>query len=186
MSKQDSEKYLLESIRLAMGNVKGRQQPTWPFGAVLVRDGQVLARAVNQVDELCDPSAHAEMQALRAAAKVLDNYRLPECELYVTLEPCAMCAMALMHARFKRVVFAALDPKTGVAGSVLDLFAQKQLNHHTALVGGVLAEQAFESVRGLADKRAHVERLEREPLRPTVGRARRRSRSLLRAAMSSS
>jgi len=110
-----------------------------PVGAVVVRDGVVIACGHNAPIANHDPSAHAEMQALRAAARVLGNYRLPECELFVTLEPCAMCAGAMLHARLKRVVFGASDPKTGAAGSVIDLFAQAKLNHQTAVQGGVLA-----------------------------------------------
>ena len=113
-----------------------------PVGAVIVRDTptgrQVLATGYNRPITEHDPTAHAEIVALRHAATLLGNYRLPECELYVTLEPCAMCAMALLHARFKRVVFGARDPKTGAAGSVLNLFEVKALNHHTELVEGVL------------------------------------------------
>jgi tRNA(adenine34) deaminase len=113
-----------------------------PVGAVIVRDTaagrQVVATGYNRPITAHDPTAHAEIVALRHAAQLLGNYRLPECEIYVTLEPCAMCAMALMHARFKRVVFGARDPKTGAAGSVLNLFEVPQLNHHTGLVGGVL------------------------------------------------
>ena len=110
-----------------------------PVGAVVIRDGVVIACGHNAPIANHDPSAHAEMQALRAAARILGNYRLPECELFVTLEPCAMCAGAMLHARLKRVVFGAPDPKTGAAGSVIDLFAQAKLNHQTAVQGGVLA-----------------------------------------------
>ncbi len=115
-----------------------------PVGAVLVRRTgdavQVVATGYNRPITTNDPTAHAEIVALRHAATLLENYRLPDCELYVTLEPCAMCAMAMMHARLKRVVFGAWDPKTGAAGSVVDLFAESRLNHHTDLRGGVLGE----------------------------------------------
>ena len=128
-----------------------------PVGAVIVRAGQVIATGYNRPITTHDPTAHAEIVALRHAALLQANYRLPECELYVTLEPCAMCAMALMHARFKRVVFAASDPKTGVAGSVMDLFANRQLNHHTQIVGGVLAEPASALLkRFFAERREQI------------------------------
>ena len=118
-----------------------------PVGAVILRDGQVLATGYNRPITTHDPTAHAEIVALRHAAQLLQNYRLPDCELYVTLEPCAMCAMALMHARFKRVVFGAFDPKTGAAGSVVDLFANRQLNHHTEIASGVLADECAQVLR---------------------------------------
>lgn len=112
-----------------------------PVGAVVVKDGEIVATGFNQPIGTHDPTAHAEIMALRAAATVLGNYRLPGCELYVTLEPCTMCAGAMMHARLARVVYGAPDPKTGACGSVVDLFAQEKLNHHTEVLGGVMAEQ---------------------------------------------
>lgn len=112
-----------------------------PVGALVVRDGEIVGRGFNQPIGSHDPTAHAEVMALRDAARRLGNYRLPGCELFVTLEPCAMCSGAIMHARIARVVFGARDPKTGVAGSVLDLFAEPRLNHHAKIEGGVLAER---------------------------------------------
>ncbi len=136
-----------------------------PVGAVIMRAGQVIATGYNRPITTSDPTAHAEIVALRHAATLLGNYRLPECELYVTLEPCAMCAMAMMHARIKRVVFAAPDPKTGVAGSVLDLFAQKQLNHHTCIESGVLAEQSAALLRQFFAERREAARKRRDASR---------------------
>ena len=112
-----------------------------PVGALVVLDGEVVGRGWNQPIGRHDPTSHAEIMALRDAAQRLGNYRLPGCTLYVTLEPCAMCAGAIMHARISKVVYGARDPKTGVAGSVINLFAETRLNHHASLVGGVLADQ---------------------------------------------
>jgi tRNA(adenine34) deaminase len=112
-----------------------------PVGAVLVRHGLVLAKAFNQPISLHDPSAHAEMQVLRAAGRAEGNYRLPGTTLYVTLEPCAMCAGAMLHARVERVVYGAPDPKTGAAGSALNLFDNQLINHQTQAEGGVLVEE---------------------------------------------
>ncbi len=112
-----------------------------PVGAVVVYQGEIVGRGSNAPIALHDPSAHAEMLALREAAQHLQNYRLPEVSLYVTLEPCAMCAGAMMHARVTRLVYGASDAKTGVAGSVLNLFAHAQLNHHTQVTGGILASE---------------------------------------------
>lgn len=111
-----------------------------PVGALVVLEGDVVGRGYNQPIGRHDPTAHAEIMALRDAATRLGNYRLPGCTLYVTLEPCAMCAGAIMHARIEHVVFGARDPKTGAAGSVIDLFAESRLNHHTTIVGGVLGD----------------------------------------------
>ncbi len=110
-----------------------------PVGAVVVKDGQVIATGFNQPIGNSDPTAHAEIQAMRAAAELLGNYRLSHCALYVTLEPCAMCSGAMQHARIGRLVYGAADPKTGACGSVVDLFAEPRLNHHTTVRGGVLA-----------------------------------------------
>lgn len=110
-----------------------------PVGAIVVLDGEVVGRGFNQPVRSHDPTAHAEVMALRDAAQRVANYRLPGCELFVTLEPCAMCSGAIMHARIARVVFGARDPKTGAAGSVIDLFAETRLNHHAEVVGDVLA-----------------------------------------------
>lgn len=111
-----------------------------PVGALVVLDGAVIGQGFNQPILRSDPTAHAEVVALRAAASALGNYRLPGSTLYATLEPCAMCAGAIMHARVARVVFGARDPKTGVAGSVIDLFAETRLNHHAQVEGGVLGD----------------------------------------------
>jgi len=113
-----------------------------PVGAVLVdREGRVLAAAGNRVETDCDPTAHAEMLVLRAGAAQFGTVRLVDCDLYVTLEPCAMCAGAIMHARVRRLVFGARDPKTGACGSVIDLFAEARLNHHTRVTGELLATE---------------------------------------------
>jgi tRNA(adenine34) deaminase len=112
-----------------------------PVGAIVVKDGMVIARGYNQPIGRHDPTAHAEIVALRGAASLLGNYRLSGCDLYVTLEPCVMCCGAMLHARLGRVVFGASDPKTGAGGSVLNLFAHQQLNHQTSIVGGVLADE---------------------------------------------
>lgn len=112
-----------------------------PVGAVVVKDGAIIGRGYNQPISSHDPSAHAEIVALRDAAARIGNYRLADCELYVTLEPCVMCAGAIMHARIARLVFGATDPKTGACGSAIDLFAEAKLNHHTTVISGALAAE---------------------------------------------
>lgn len=129
--------YMEEALRLAhqawtLGEV--------PVGAVIVRAGQIIGRGYNAPISRNDPSGHAEIMALRDAARSVQNYRLTDCELYVTLEPCAMCAGAIMHARIARVVYGANDPKTGACGSAVNLFAEKKLNHHTEVQGGIMAD----------------------------------------------
>jgi tRNA(adenine34) deaminase len=112
-----------------------------PVGAVIVKGGEIIGRGFNAPVSRQDPSAHAEIMAIRDAGGRLGNYRLVDCVLYVTLEPCAMCAGAIMHARIARVVFGARDPKTGACGSVVDLFAEERLNFHAQVSGGVLADE---------------------------------------------
>ncbi len=119
-----------------------------PVGAVLVRDGEPIGEGWNRPIGEHDPSAHAEIMALRAAGKAVGNYRLPDSTLYVTLEPCPMCAGAIVHARVTRVVFGASDPRTGAAGSVFDLLpSDARFNHRTACEGGLLADEAGELLR---------------------------------------
>lgn len=112
-----------------------------PVGAIIVKDGVIVGRGSNSPISLQDPSAHAEIQAMRDAAKTLGNYRLIGCTLYVTLEPCAMCCGAIQHARIAHLVYGASDPKTGACGSVINLMAEPRLNHHTTISGGLMAEQ---------------------------------------------
>jgi tRNA(adenine34) deaminase len=137
------EDFMREALRLAE---QAEQLGEVPVGAVVVKDGQIIGRGYNSPINLHDPSAHAEMQALREAARVIGNYRLVGCELFVTLEPCLMCAGAIMHARVARLVYGASDFKTGACGSVADTFAQPSWNHHTKVVGGVMAQQCGETL----------------------------------------
>jgi tRNA(adenine34) deaminase len=124
-----------------------------PVGAVLVRDGQVISKAFNKPITNHDPSAHAEMLVLRQAALAEQNYRLPGTTLYVTLEPCAMCVGAMLHARVDRIVFGAPDPKTGAAGSVVDLFAIKQINHQTSIEGGIMGDECGQLLKNFFKER---------------------------------
>ena len=124
-----------------------------PVGAVLVRNGEVISKAFNQSITNHDPSAHAEMLALRQAALSAENYRLPGTTLYVTLEPCIMCAGAMLHARVDRIVYGAADPKTGAAGSVLDVFSSKQINHQTVIEGGMMAQECGQLLRNFFKER---------------------------------
>lgn len=134
-----TEPYMCEALILArQAAVVGEV----PVGAVVVKAGAIIGRGYNQPISRHDPSAHAEIMALRDAAQHLGNYRLIDCDLFVTLEPCSMCAGAIMHARIARVVFGAADPKTGACGSVVNLFAESRLNHHTQVLGGMLADES--------------------------------------------
>lgn len=124
-----------------------------PVGAVVVQDGVIIGRGCNQPIAARDTSAHAEVVAMRDAAARTGNYRLVGCEIYVTLEPCVMCAGAIMHARIRRVVYGAADPKTGACGSVVDLFANSRLNHHATVVPGVLAEECSNRLKEFFSQR---------------------------------
>jgi tRNA(Arg) A34 adenosine deaminase TadA len=130
---------------LALADRAEREHDEVPVGAVLVGpDGALLAEGFNRNISDCDPTAHAEIVALREGGRRLGNHRLVGCTLYITLEPCAMCAMAMVHARIARVVYAATDPKTGAAGSVFDLLADPRHNHRVQVTGGVLSAEASE------------------------------------------
>jgi tRNA(adenine34) deaminase len=131
--------YMGEALALAR---KAAAAGEVPVGAVVVKDGAVIGRGHNHPVAAHDPTAHAEVVAMRDAATRLGNYRLVDCTLYVTLEPCAMCAGAIMHARLGRVVYGAADPKAGACGSVVNLFAESRLNHHATVAGGMMAEEA--------------------------------------------
>jgi len=130
--------FMREALDLA---ATARSAGEVPVGAVVVQEGRIIGRGFNAPISGHDPTAHAEIQALRDAAATLGNYRLTDCSLYVTLEPCLMCAGAIMHARIARLVFGANDLKTGACGSIIDAFAEQRLNHHTTVQGGVLAHE---------------------------------------------
>ena len=153
----DDEFFMREALALAqqawdMGEV--------PVGAVVVHEGKIIGRGANAPISRHDPSAHAEMLALRDAAQYLSNYRLPQVSLYVTLEPCTMCAGVIMHARVSRLVFGASDAKTGAAGSVLNLFDEPRLNHHTGMQGGVLAAECGAMLSAFfAERRAQLKKV---------------------------
>lgn len=136
MNKDDDDAFMRKALLLA---AQAESAGEVPVGAVVVRDGTVIGRGYNRPVGSGDPSAHAEILALREAAAHAGNYRLTGCELYVTLEPCAMCAGAIIHARIARLVYGAADPKTGACGSVVNLFADARLNHHATVTAGVLA-----------------------------------------------
>lgn len=141
----EDERYMLRALQLAEHARDAENEV--PVGAVLVHDGQILGLGWNRNITLHDPTAHAEIMALRAAGEKQQNYRLPGATLYVTLEPCSMCAMALVHARIGRVVYAASDPKTGAAGSVFDTLVDARHNHRIEVQGGLLAEVSSELLR---------------------------------------
>lgn len=141
----EAEHFMREALALAAHAASAGEVPV---GAVVVRDGKVVGRGFNRPISSSDPTAHAEIVALREAALAAGNYRLTGCDLYVTLEPCAMCAGAIQHARIARLVYGAADSKTGACGSVIDLFAEARLNHHASVTGGVLADQSAALLQG--------------------------------------
>ncbi|HET6265421.1 MAG TPA: tRNA adenosine(34) deaminase TadA [Usitatibacter sp.] len=140
----EGEAYMREALALA-GEAAAAGEV--PVGAVVVRDGEIVGRGYNRPISSRDPTAHAEVIALRDAATRLENYRLPGCDLYVTLEPCAMCVGAMVHARIARVIFGATDPKTGACGSIVDLPSIARWNHHGVFTGGLLAEECGAMLR---------------------------------------
>jgi len=145
------EDFMREALQLA---ARAAQSGEVPVGAVVVKDGEVIGRGFNRPITTSDPTAHAEIVAMREAAAALGNYRLPGCDLYVTLEPCAMCVGAMVHARIARIVFGARDPKTGACGSIVDLPGLATFNHHGTFEGGLLADDCGAVLkRFFADRR---------------------------------
>lgn len=140
----DDKKFMQRALELAR---QAEAAGEVPVGAVIVKDGEIVGEGFNQPIRLHDPSAHAEMLALRAAARRLENYRLSGCVLYVTLEPCAMCMGAMVHARISRLVYATADPRTGSAGSIMDLARHPALNHQLDVTSGILETECAEQLR---------------------------------------
>ncbi|WP_419149028.1 tRNA adenosine(34) deaminase TadA [Pseudoalteromonas 'SMAR'] len=150
MEQKDDQYWMQRALEYAD---KAEAENEVPVGAVVVKDNAIIAAGWNRSITCHDPSAHAEMMAIREAGKVLENYRLIDCTLYVTLEPCPMCAGLLVHSRLKRVVFGAADAKTGAAGSVMDLLQHPQLNHQPEVTSGVLAQQCGDKLSAFFKRR---------------------------------
>lgn len=144
-TQRDRDAYFMQAALTLAGQAAASGEV--PVGAVVVRDGEIIGRGQNAMIGHNDPSAHAEILAMREAAQSIGNYRLVDCELFVTLEPCAMCAGAMMHGRIARVIFGATDPKTGACGSVVDLFSDARLNHHAEVTAGVLGETCGQQLK---------------------------------------
>ena len=157
--------FMTQALALAR---EAAAQDEVPVGAVVALDGEIVGQGFNQPIGRHDPTAHAEVMALRDAAARLGNYRLPGCTLYVTVEPCAMCAGAIQHARVARVVYGTVEPKTGACGSVVDLFAEARLNHHAEVSGGVMAEDCAEIVSDFFRRRREEVRAAREQRQQTA------------------
>mgnify|MGYP000250479649 FL=1 len=137
-NESDDESFMRAALQQA---IQARDHDEVPIGAVVVKNQKIIGQGFNSPVASHDPTQHAEIMALRDAARRLGNYRLPGCQLYVTLEPCIMCAGAIMHARIARLVYGAADPKTGACGSIVNVFSETRLNHHTQVTGGILAAQ---------------------------------------------
>ncbi|MBV2129423.1 tRNA adenosine(34) deaminase TadA [Arsukibacterium indicum] len=151
--------WMQQALQLA---AKAEEAGEVPVGAVIVKDGVLIAEGYNQMISLNDPSAHAEMQAVRQAGQLLQNYRLTDCTLYVTLEPCSMCAGMLVHSRLARLVFGASDYKTGSAGSIMNLVQHPQLNHQLEVTGGVLADQCAAGLSAFFQRRRQEKKAARQ------------------------
>lgn len=151
--------FMTEALSLA---AQGAMANEVPVGALVVVDGVIVGRGFNQPIGSHDPTAHAEVVALRDAAQTIGNYRLPGATLYVTVEPCAMCAGAIQHARIARVVYGASEPKTGACGSVVDLFAETRLNHHAEVEGGLMAEESAALISAFFQRRRAESKAQRE------------------------
>lgn len=158
----DDQSFMAMALDLAR---EGAARDEVPVGAIVVREGQVIGRGYNQPIGRHDPTAHAEVMALRDAATTIGNYRLPGATLYVTVEPCAMCAGAIQHARIARVVYGTAEPKTGACGSVVDLFAEQRLNHHATVEGGLQAEASAALIASFFQRRRAEVRASREAVR---------------------
>lgn len=151
--------FMTEALSLA---AQGAMANEVPVGALVVVDGVIVGRGFNQPIGSHDPTAHAEVVAMRDAAQTIGNYRLPGATLYVTVEPCAMCAGAIQHARIARVVYGASEPKTGACGSVVDLFAEARLNHHAEVEGGLMAEESAALISAFFQRRRAESKAQRE------------------------
>ena len=145
MKRRDADDFFM-TIALELA-AEAERADEIPVGAIVVRNGEILGRGHNATISRNDPTAHAEIIAMRDAAQRIGNYRLVDCDLYATLEPCVMCAGAMMHARIARVIYGAVDPKTGACGGVVNLFDEARLNHHTTVTGGVLAQQCGQRLK---------------------------------------
>jgi tRNA(adenine34) deaminase len=164
VSPENDKTFMQRAYELAQ---QAEQHNEIPVGAVVVYQGKIIGEGFNQSILLNDPSAHAEMIAIRQAGKYLNNYRLIDCTLYVTLEPCPMCAGLLVHSRIKRLVYASPDLKTGAAGSIFNLVGTSQLNHQIVVDNGIMVEQCSELLSGFFKRRRSEKKLAKKALKLT-------------------